>query len=147
MTTQIDEYIVPEEFVTMKPEVKAEWVADLRSGNFSQTRGVLCNPIKGGHCCLGVLSEQAVRKGVATKEDDVTDGVSGFRIEANGDLALTQLSTGLAEWAGIIPAYGSRTTQSILPFFDREVRRVYLDNLNDDGMPFSQIADLIDFWY
>jgi hypothetical protein len=37
----------------MKPEFKAKWLADLRSGNYKQTKSVLYDGA--GYCCLGVL--------------------------------------------------------------------------------------------
>jgi len=41
----------------MNPEIKAKWVAALRSGEYRQTdRGVL-NDGEGGWCCLGVLCD------------------------------------------------------------------------------------------
>jgi hypothetical protein len=39
----------------MNPEVKAQWVAALRSGEYKQTKGHLKQD--GGHCCLGVLCD------------------------------------------------------------------------------------------
>ncbi len=40
----------------MNPEVKAKWVAALRSGKFTQGRSAL-KTVDGGYCCLGVLCE------------------------------------------------------------------------------------------
>lgn len=40
----------------MEPELKAKWVAALRSGTIEQADGVLCDPA-GKMCCLGVLRE------------------------------------------------------------------------------------------
>lgn len=39
----------------MNPEIKARWVAALRSGKYEQERAVLKG--KSGFCCLGVLCE------------------------------------------------------------------------------------------
>ncbi len=39
----------------MNPEVKKQWVAALRSGEYKQCRGALKKD--GGFCCLGVLRE------------------------------------------------------------------------------------------
>lgn len=51
----------------MKAAIKAQWLADLRSGDFKQGKGAL-NVVEpdGSHlfCCLGVLCEQAVKAGV-----------------------------------------------------------------------------------
>lgn len=43
----------------MNPEVKAEWVAALRSGEYMQTKGHLKD--SNGMCCLGVLCDIAAK--------------------------------------------------------------------------------------
>lgn len=40
----------------MEKELKAKWVAALRSGTIEQADGLLCDPA-GKMCCLGVLRE------------------------------------------------------------------------------------------
>lgn len=40
--------------LNIDPELKAKWVAALRSGEFKQTESVLFNG-SNGYCCLGVL--------------------------------------------------------------------------------------------
>lgn len=47
----------------MIPEIKADWLAALRSGEYSQTKGALKDGI--GYCCLGVLCDLAEKAGVA----------------------------------------------------------------------------------
>lgn len=45
----------------MNPEIKAKWVAALRSGKYKQGKNVLCRPSSTGelaYCCLGVLGEE-----------------------------------------------------------------------------------------
>lgn len=39
----------------MNPEIKAEWVAALRSGEYAKTTGELHDDV--GYCCLGVLCD------------------------------------------------------------------------------------------
>lgn len=65
----------------MDPKLKAEWVAALRSGNYTQAKGALavfpgtahnpCKPDKTkpplGYCCLGVLCKV---KGLSNEEID-----------------------------------------------------------------------------
>lgn len=41
----------------MSPELKAKWLADLRSGKYPKTTQFLKRA--GGYCCLGVLLESA----------------------------------------------------------------------------------------
>ena len=40
--------------MAMAPELKAQWIAALRSGEYTQGRHAL-NPAPGYYCCLGVL--------------------------------------------------------------------------------------------
>ena len=47
----------------MNPEIKAQWVAALRSGEYKQGRGQLRNT-DDEYCCLGVLCDLAVKAGV-----------------------------------------------------------------------------------
>ena len=42
----------------MVPEIKKRLIVALRSGDYKQTRGALCED--GGYCCLGVLCELAM---------------------------------------------------------------------------------------
>jgi hypothetical protein len=48
----------------MNQEVKAKWVAALRSGEFEQNKGALTNADRTKHCCLGVLCELAIGEGI-----------------------------------------------------------------------------------
>lgn len=51
----------------MNPEVKAKWLAELRSGEKKQGKGTLCRDNLEGdrtYCCLGVLSQIAADEGV-----------------------------------------------------------------------------------
>lgn len=57
----------------LKPDVKNQWLAALRSGEYEQGKGVLRRVGTSGnkeYCCLGVLCELAVRSGVGQWEDD-----------------------------------------------------------------------------
>lgn len=50
----------------MNPEIKAEWLAALRSGNYTQTNGALRREDKAGgasFCCLGVLCDVLSKDG------------------------------------------------------------------------------------
>lgn len=60
----------------MNPEIKARWVAALRSGEYKQTFGVLKN--SQGHCCLGVLCDlYAKERGMRTWSVRDLGGSSG----------------------------------------------------------------------
>lgn len=58
----------------MNPEIKARWVADLRSGLFEQGTSGLCDGDR--YCCLGVLMEQAVEAGICIRNASGTVGVT-----------------------------------------------------------------------
>lgn len=55
----------------LKPEIKARWLAALRSGDYKQGRNYLRS--RGTHCCLGVLCELAVQDGIAYWQPGVPD--------------------------------------------------------------------------
>jgi hypothetical protein len=48
--------------IKLRPEVKQEWIAALRSGEYEQGQNAL--NAGGKLCCLGVLCEVAIRHGV-----------------------------------------------------------------------------------
>jgi hypothetical protein len=53
----------------LNEELKAKWIAALRSGEYTQIKGVLRGANGEGHCCLGVLCEVAEMKLVRVGED------------------------------------------------------------------------------
>lgn len=55
----------------MKQTVKRKWVSALRSGEYKQTKGKIRNGNQYGmtYCCLGVLSDLAVKAGVCTQKE------------------------------------------------------------------------------
>ena len=108
----------------MNEAVKTPWLEALRSGKYSQTKGML----KGddGYCCLGVLCDL---KDPEDWHDRREDGESygdfpfGYSKEMASELPPEDVHT----WAGI----------------DGEVADI-LATKNDGGMPFSGIADWIE---
>lgn len=133
----------------MKREAKQEWVAALRSGAYAQIRGRLKG--KEGYCCLGVLSEICAAKGHGTWS---VRGVFTHAIKprAGADKEhyqdATLLPASLANWLDL-------ETDGTLPFKVRksatnnelEPTTYSLAQANDDGCSFSQIADLIEFFF
>jgi hypothetical protein len=98
----------------MNPEIKAKWVTALRSGEYEQ--GNFCLKSEAGYCCLGVLCE-----------------ISGMPFE---------------EWAGVPPYEicqwaGLASSNPIVKTVEEETCRS-LANLNDGGMSFNNIADIIE---
>lgn len=81
----------PVETQRMDPELKAKWVAALRSGDYRQCRRVLHNGH--GYCCLGVLSrlmghpERELRGVASNGPDDVRFAVDRDTQTVCGELA------------------------------------------------------------
>jgi hypothetical protein len=57
----------------MNQEIKANWVAALRSGDYKQGAGKL-RAVSNNFCCLGVLCDLAVKEGVGEWELYMLDG-------------------------------------------------------------------------
>lgn len=53
----------------MNKQIKKQWVSALRSGQYKQGKGKLCYGNQNGtkYCCLGVLSDLAVKNGVCSR--------------------------------------------------------------------------------
>lgn len=82
----------------MDKELKAKWVAALRSGDYKQAKDVLHDPATGGYCCYGVLRHVAnpndtrsLNKGSCLTHDQLSEyglDVPGFersRLECMND--------------------------------------------------------------
>lgn len=116
----------------MKEQVKKKWVKALRSGKFSQTQGTLKD--ESGYCCLGVLCELAVQEGV----------IKAGRADATGYYTYGRNSQDLLpptvqRWAGI------KSENPDVKFIDDgESINVSLSAVNDNGVEFDKIADLIE---
>lgn len=111
----------------MKPEIKAQWVAALRSGEYKQGERRLRT--KDQFCCLGVLCDLHAK---------ATDGAWNLDQRGIGvyNDAVSMLPGDVISWAGL----------------DRNDPIVMMDNhgrelscLNDiEKLPFPAIADLIE---
>jgi len=122
----------------MNPEVKAQWTAALRSGEYEQGHNALAN--SGRYCCLGVLCELAVKAEVIPAPVEGHDGDMEYGDEAESLF----LPPKVAEWAQI---ESSPTADP--DGFPEGVQwdtdgPAGLANLNDGGTPFAVIADIID---
>lgn len=128
----------------MDQEIKARWVAALRSGRYPQTWGALRT--SEGYCCLGVLCD--VRDPSLWKPFERPKGYLNSDHPTEGDLvgepdvtytyleAAATLPDGVSEWARLID-----NDPDINLAFDI----VQLSVLNDDFQyDFNQIADVIE---
>lgn len=118
----------------MNAEIRTEWCAGLRSGEYPQTHGTLHRTADRvydgsppeGYCCMGVLTDLYVKAG--NSETYEREGYpSPFNVWDNGDLAPPVM-----EWAGLKdsnPTFGG----------------TYAAYHNDAAKrSFSEIADMID---
>lgn len=125
----------------MKTEIKALWTDALRSGVYTQTQNHLRDAK--GFCCLGVLCDIAKDQiGAQWGEMHPTgcDFIYGDGIEAGCLPPVVQ------EWAGLSdrnPGVNIGTTGSGSGPHAVE-SRASLANLNDSGMSFREIADIIE---
>jgi hypothetical protein len=115
----------------MNPEIKARWVAALRSGEYTQGTAMLRSGT-GCHCCLGVLTDLAVKAGVGEWGAEPECGAFYF----GSDSAM--LPEAVSKWAGFY--YPARMGNEV------EIDGCYdmLAGHNDGGIPFEKIADAIE---
>ena len=126
----------------MNKEIANKWTAALRSGDYPQGAGALC----GGKsfCCVGVLVEQFRIEfpGIIQRIDgEVEKNTAVYRIN-HGDRTTNHtdiLPDIVSTWAGMFSAVGVFNEA-----LDYDRLNYGLISLNDDGLPFNQIADLID---
>jgi hypothetical protein len=132
----------------MNADVKAKWVAALRSGEYAQTRGYL-HRARSGYCCLGVLCEIAVAEGVIEKGDYPYADDDEVHYGPEGEGSTTGLPDEVQVWAQIEgedplvrrPEY-ARVNEYLVG--TGRGGETTLAALNDQGISFAQIADVIE---
>lgn len=117
----------------MNQEIKEQWCAALRSGEYQQCNSTL-HHVKGGFCCLGVLTDLYI------KEKGLDETNSGWLLDNSGQYygfngEENYLPVEVKEWAGL----GFRSPQVKV-----KEDYAYLLQLNDSGRPFKEIADFIE---
>lgn len=125
--------------MTMNPEIKAQWITDLRSGEFNQARSALHTNL--GYCCLGVLCDQAVRAGVINEPVVAANGhrLYGAKVSPNSQPAEYLLPKEVQRWAGFT---GTRADS---PHVHAEGESWAMSHLNDYmGYDFRMIADALE---
>ncbi len=122
----------------MNRDIAQRWVEALRSGDYTQGKRALAvkeyDSEDYSHCCLGVLCELAV-----------ADGVEVTVVESNRtksyDGAEAALPVAVRRWAGV-------TGRNPVVPRPHSVSSVYdhttLASINDVGLTFDQIADVIE---
>lgn len=129
---------------TMNAEIKAQWTAALRSGEYEQGCGLLRRGSE--YCCLGVLCDLAVKAGIIPKPERRSAlGDTRYGAEAN-DL---HLPAEVMAWAGVgqdNPKVDADSLPAGITWANDldDNGAPSLSNLNDGGTPFAVIADIID---
>ncbi len=112
----------------MNADVKAQWVAALMDPERKQTTGALKDDT--GECCLGVLCDIAVKNNVIP-EPVIDDENGDYLFGAKGDSSFPPEE--VQYWAGL---------ENRNPYSHKA--NYSLSLLNDSGLTFSQIADIIE---
>jgi hypothetical protein len=128
----------------MNPEIKAQWVAALRSGEYKQGMGML-KTLDGEYCCLGVLCDLAHKAGatnLVTSVSEIHGTIEGYGYGPSDNIMSDDVMTGelpedVQAWAGL---------EECNPAVKDSVGHgVSLISLNDsEGHTFEQIADAIE---
>lgn len=124
----------------LKPEIKAEWLAALRGGEYEQGQGLLRrdNHLKKGqsqYCCLGVLCDLLVKKGIGqwVFDDEENGWMYADQAGMLNDISLTEATL---EKIGVGVEVGSEMR------VDHDGG--YLTTMNDQGKSFATIAQVIE---
>ena len=127
----------------MNKEIANKWTAALRSGDYPQGAGALSDGKS--FCCLGVLVEQFRNEcpGIIQRKDNLVENTAVYQTK-EGDIEINHtgvLPVIVVKWADMVTRLG---------FFNGgfgykdDYQDRSLIGLNDDALPFNQIADLID---
>lgn len=135
----------------MKPEIKQEWLEELRSGNLKQGNGRLTyrNPDDGSEldCCLGVLCKIAVKHGITSVVVRPFEDQETIAYGTLDDVAI--LPENVAQWASITRS-GDLHTVFENEHYDPDASSGIgkeissLTEMNDAGYTFAEIADVIE---
>lgn len=127
----------------MNPEIKAKWVAALRSGEYTQGTCFLKQESDHPHafCCLGVLCDIAAKEGIIEWEVQTWHGRSTWHAASTKtlhDKNSERLPFCVTEWAGLYDV----DPDLMLSDSRRSVR---VSELNDNvRLDFERIAELIE---
>lgn len=153
----------------MKKEVAEKWTEALRSGKYEQGRGALCQDKKSGgraFCCLGVLCDLYAQEhpaaGWSPEPHASNDTPFYCDLARVGDIRsdageVEELPQCVQDWAGVETNYGRLVTtveqavqltkssaDAVAVDCPHEETTLTLTELNDNGLSFDKIADIID---
>jgi len=115
----------------MKTEIKDKWVKALRSGEYTQGRGTLRKNDK--FCCLGVLCDLYMKEDTNSSwrtkfKDDVEET---FNFISGKESKSDTLPNEVVEWCD-------------LDHTNPDTKKGAIAKLNDDGISFEELADIIE---
>lgn len=137
----------------MKGAVLDELVKRLRWGGYRQGQTALRRLGEDGapdmFCCLGVLCEMAVEDGVVMREAPETREVGvSYLYVSEGTVDSSYLPDVVVDWAGIVSDIEKETDLGEYHYEQRgqwgESHGQALAVMNDEGMPFPDIADWLE---
>jgi hypothetical protein len=120
----------------MRADIKQAWIMALRSGEYKQGIGALRTQNR--YCCLGVLCDVVRKEFLPSLEMQSSDGGQTWSFGSNDDKCFAELPNAVVNVAGL----NDMPNPMVITADDNNRRR--LAYLNDDGMSFSDIADLIE---
>lgn len=118
----------------MNQEIKARWVAALRSGEYAQSKDCLNNG--NGFCCLGVLSDLYAREH-GVEWIPPREGKNHYTLSNDDEGREYYPSERVIEWAQLPGDKGNA------PVMVPGLRKTVAE-LNDSGATFKWIADVIE---
>jgi hypothetical protein len=128
----------------LKPAVKEKFLDALRSGEYQQGHGQLCNNRRDTlrHCCLGVLTDLAVKEGVVQWTERNASGDLGI-MAASGEFNSGILPDAVGVWAFESYERNGEGYEGDVPFANAYDST--LMTLNDrDRRSFIHIADIVE---
>jgi hypothetical protein len=140
--------------LTMRPEIRDLWADALESGEYRQTKGVLAQVehqdgeyVITGACCLGVLSDLAVKAGAIPQPtvlgNEASNGYGDvFEYGDEGDSSFTGLPMEVARWAGLFDEDGDRPSDPVLTNANG-TRRGAAGWNDDQEATFAEIAVMV----
>lgn len=123
----------------MNQEIKAKWIAALRSGQYKQGTGTL-RTSNDKFCCLGVLADLHRKEvGGRWEWDDLGGGYCVIITQPTNNSATADLPRSTRDWAGL-----ESTNPMVYAKQELHTPIRPLAAVNDSGYTFDRIADIIE---